>query len=125
MDGVNVTNVTSKVVLLGDNNFHAGKITLAAGAKLASGAILKRGSEENEFTEATSADEYAAVNPFEIENKTGASKVFGIRACMDGRVRMDMLRVGTATVTAADVDRLRKVGILPMKVTDLSHLDNQ
>ena len=125
MDGVNVNNVTSKVILLGDNNFHSGKITIAAGAKLAAGAVLKRGAAQDEFAIATSSDEYVAVNPFEIENKTGAPKVFGFRACVYGRVRMDMLRIGPATVTAADVDRLRKVGILPMKVTDLSQLDNQ
>jgi hypothetical protein len=125
MDGVNVNNVTSKVVLLGDNNFYSGKITLAAGAKLAAGAILKRGATQDEYAVATSVDEYTAVNPFEIENKTAAPKVFGFRACVDGRVRMDMLRVGAATVTNADIDKLRKIGILPVKVTDLSHLDNQ
>jgi hypothetical protein len=44
---------------------------------------------------------------------------------MDGRVREDMLRVGTNAVTVTDIDKLRKVGILPVKVTDLSQTDNQ
>jgi hypothetical protein len=44
---------------------------------------------------------------------------------MDGRVREDMLRVGENAATVADIDKLRKVGILPVKVTDLSHPDNQ
>jgi len=125
MGGMKVENVTSRVLMLGDNNFSSGKITLAAGATLVAGAVLKRGSGNIEFAVATSADEYAALNPFEIKNETGASKVFGFRALMDGRVREDMLRVGANTATVADIDKLRKIGILPVKVTDLSHLDNQ
>jgi hypothetical protein len=125
MGGVKTENVTSRVLMLGDNNFSSGKITLAAGATLVAGAVLKRGTGNVEFATATSTDEYAAVNPFEIKNETGAAKVFGFRALMDGRVRKDMLRVGNAAATVADIDKLRKVGILPVKVTDLSHLDNQ
>ena len=125
MAGMRVTNVTSRVLMLGDNNFSAGKITLAANATLAAGTVLKRGADSNEFVVATSSDTYAAVNPFEIKNETGASKVFGFRALMDGRVREDMLLVGDTAVTVADVDKLRNVGILPVKVTDLSKLDNQ
>jgi len=125
MGGMKVENVTSRVLMLGDNNFSSGKITLAAGATLVAGAVLKRGAGNVEFAVATSADDYAAVNPFEIKNETGNSKVFGFRALMDGRVRADMLRVGENTATVADIDKLRKVGILPVKVTDLSHLDNQ
>jgi hypothetical protein len=36
-----------------------------------------------------------------------------------------MLRIGSAATDAAANDRLRKIGILPVKVTDLSQLDNQ
>jgi hypothetical protein len=126
MGGMTVNNVTSKVVMLGDNNFQSGKITLAAGAALPAGAVLKRsGSDTSTFAAAASADEYAAVNPFEIKNETGAEKVFGFRPVMDGRVRQDMVKVSGADLTAADIDKLRKVGILPVKVTDLSVKDNQ
>lgn len=125
MGGMIVTNVTSRVLMLGDNNFRSAKITLAANATLVAGAVLKRGTDDNSFDVASITDDYAAVNPFEIKNNSGASKVFGFRALMNGRVREDMLRVGSAIVSVADIDKLRKVGILPMKVTDLSHLDNQ
>jgi hypothetical protein len=125
MGGMKITNVTSRVVLLGDNHFTSGKITLAAGATLEAGAVLKRGASPKEFAVATSADAYAAINPFELTNDTGVSKTLGFRPCMDGRVREDMLRVSGDPVTVADIDKLRGVGILPVQVTDISHLDNQ
>jgi hypothetical protein len=120
-----VENVTSRVLMLGDNHFFSGKISLAAGATLVAGAVLKRGADDTTFAAAAAGDDFAAVNPFEIKNEGATTKTVGFRACMDGRVRMDMLRVGDATVKAADIDKLRKVGILPVKVTDLSVLDNQ
>jgi hypothetical protein len=44
---------------------------------------------------------------------------------VDGHVRADMLRVGTDAINHVDTDKLRNVGILPVKVTDLSQTDNQ
>jgi hypothetical protein len=126
MGGMTTTNVTNKVVMLGDNNFVSGKIEIAAGASLAAGTVLKRsGADTITFATATSADEYAAVNPFDLENKTSEAKVCGFRPIMDGRVRQDMVKVNGAELTAADIDKLRKVGILPIRVTDLSQKDNQ
>ena len=126
MGGMKTTNVASRVVMLGDNNFQSGRITLAAGATLPAGTVLKRGGSDTiTFAIATSADEYAAVNPFEIVNVSANSKEFGFRPIMDGRVRQDLVKVNGASLTATDIDKLRKVGILPKKVTDLSVLDNQ
>jgi len=126
MGGVKTENVTNKVVMLGDNNFVSGKITIGAGVTLAAGTVLKRaGTDTITFAPATTADEYAAVNPFDIENTTAEAKVCGFRPIMDGRVRQDMVKVNGAELTAADIDKLRKVGILPIRVTDLSQKDNQ
>jgi hypothetical protein len=116
-------NITNRVVMLGDNEFQTGEITLAAGVTLVAGAVLKRVNDV--FAAAASADEFIAVNPIEIKNETQAAKDFGFRALVAGRVRADMLRVGSSATTTADNDKLRKVGILPVKVTDLSQKDNQ
>ena len=121
--GLKTENVTSRVVLLGGNHFESGSITLAASMTMPAGAVLKRDGAN--FALASDGDEFAAVNPFELKNETAAEKSFGFRAIVDGRVRADMLRIGEAGTTAAQNDRLRKVGILPVKVTDLSHTDNQ
>lgn len=126
MGGVKVENVTNRVVMLGDNNFQSGKISLAGGATLAAGTVLKRsGSDTITFAVATASDEFAAVNPFDLDNPGTETKVLGFRPILDGRVRQDMVKVNGAELTAADIDKLRKVGILPMKVTDLSQKDNQ
>ena len=124
MGGMKTNKVTSRVLMLGDNHFHTAKIKIAANTTLVEGAVLKRGADADTFAVAAAGDDFAAVNPFEIVNDTAAEKTFSFQACFDGRVREDMLRVGAATVSVTDIDKLRKVGILPMKVTDLSHLDN-
>jgi len=126
MSGMKVENITNRVIMLGDNHYVSAKITLAANTTLAQGTVLKRGGADTiTFDVATAADEYSAINPFEIKNETAAPKVFGFEALMDGRVRGDLIKVNGAPLTAADIDKLRKVGILPSKVTDLSVLDNQ
>jgi hypothetical protein len=113
--------------MLGDNHFSSAKITLPATTTLAAGGVLKRAASEldYEFEVAETTDVYAAVNPFEIKNETTEPKTLGFRVLLDGRVRQDMLRVGAAVVTHADIDKLRNIGILPVKVTDLSQTDNQ
>jgi hypothetical protein len=109
--------------MLGDNYFESGTITVPANSAIAAGAVLKRNGAA--FAAAAAADDFVAVNPFEIKNETAAAKEFGFRAIVAGRVRADMLRIGSAATDAAANDRLRKIGILPVKVTDLSQLDNQ
>ena len=63
--------------------------------------------------------------PFDLTNDKADEAVLGFRALVAGRVRADMLRIGDAVTTAAQNDMLRNVGILAVKVTDLSQLDNQ
>ena len=123
MGGMKTENVTNRVVMLGDNEFEGGQITLAAGVTAVAGAVLKR--DGNNFALAAAGDTFTAVNPFEIKNETAADKTFGFRALVAGRVRADMLRVGSAPTGVADNDKLRAYGILPVKVTDLSQKDNQ
>lgn len=123
MDGVRVENVSNKSLLLGDNLFEAAAITVAANATVPEGAALKR--DGNNFAVATAADTLIAVNPVEIKNTTSAAKTFSIRAIISGRVRLDMVRVGAAALTTAQRDQLRGYGIVAVKVTDLSKLDNQ
>ncbi|MDR2734301.1 MAG: hypothetical protein LBC99_06590 [Spirochaetota bacterium] len=49
MGGIEITNVSNKTVLLGDNYFHSGKITLAAGAVLAVGGRAVLYVQRNEY----------------------------------------------------------------------------
>jgi hypothetical protein len=150
MGGMKIENVTNRVVLLGDNHFESGIINIAAGATVAEGTVLKRdadgkfapvintdttpgthgtpasgGGWEAEPTDPVPGDAPVAVMPFSITNNKAAAADFGFRALVDGRVRLDMLRINGNPITAAQSDMLRGVGILPVKVTNLSQLDNQ
>jgi hypothetical protein len=148
--GMKIENVTNRVVLLGDNYFESGIITIAAGATVAAGTVLKRNADGKfapiintdttpgthgtpasgggwsaEPTDPVSGDVPVAVMPFDITNNKAAATDHGFRALVAGRVRLDMLRINGNPITAAQSDLLRGVGILPVKVTDLSQLDNQ
>jgi hypothetical protein len=150
MDGIKVENVTNRVVLLGDNHFESGIINIAAGETVAEGTVLKRnqdgkfvpvvntdttpgthgtpaagGGWSTEPTDPVPGDVPVAVMPFSITNGKTADDDFGFRALVAGRVRRDMLRINGNPITPAQSDMLRAVGILPVKVADLSKLDNQ
>jgi hypothetical protein len=150
MDGMKTENVTSRVILLGDNRFESGVINIAPGETVAAGTVLKR-NEDGKFapvadtdttpgtngvpasgggwttapTAPVPGDVPVAVMPFDITNKNAAADNVGLRALVQGRVRFDMLRINGSPITAFQSDMLRNVGILPVKVTDLSRLDNQ
>jgi hypothetical protein len=127
--GLKVENVTSRVVMLGDNNFESGVIAVAAGAKIAAGTVLKRAGG-NTFAPVANIDPEdgdipTAVMPFDLENGKATSDNLGFRALISGRVRADMLRIAGNPTTPEQNDMLRAQGIIAVKVTDLSQLDNQ
>jgi hypothetical protein len=150
MGGIKIENVTNRVVLLGDNCFESGAVNIAAGETVAEGTVLKRNADgrfapvvnteavpgthgtpasgggwDEEPTDPVPGDVPAAVMPFGITNDKAAAADLGFRALVQGRVRRDMLRINGRPITDAESDMLRAVGILPVKVTDLSQLDNQ
>jgi hypothetical protein len=145
-----VENVTNRVVMLGDDYYESGVITIAAGATVAAGTVLKRvadgkfapvvstattpgthgtpasgGGWSVEPTDPIPGDVPAAIMPFDTTNRKGAAADFGFRALVQGRVRLDMLRINGTAITTEQRDMLREVGILPVKITDLSQKDNQ
>jgi hypothetical protein len=109
MDGIKVENVTNRVVLLGDNYFESGAITIAAAATVAEGTVLKRledgkfapvvntdttpgthgtpaagGGWSAEPTDPVPGDVPVAVMPFSITNSKAADADFGFRALVGG-----------------------------------------
>jgi hypothetical protein len=136
--------------MLGDDYYESGVITIVAGATIAAGTVLKRNTDgkfapvvntdttpgtpgtpsadggwTTEPTDPIPGDVPAAVMPFDITNKKDAQADFGFRALVQGRVRLDMLRINGLPITAEQRDMLRQTGILPVKITDLSQKDNQ
>jgi hypothetical protein len=145
-----VENVVNRVVMLGDEQFESGVITILAGGIIKAGTVLKRnpdgkfapvvntdttpgtpgtpaagGGWEVPPTDPIPGDVPTAVMPFDIANGKDVDVDVGFRALVAGRVRADMLRINNNPLSAEQKDLLREVGILPVKVTDLSHLDNQ
>jgi hypothetical protein len=150
MDGMKVENVSNRVVMLGDECFESGVITIPAGATIAAGTVLKRNADgkfapvtnteptpgthgvpasgggwTTEPTDPIPGDVPTAVMPFDLTGKKSGDADFGFRALVQGRVRADMLKINGGPLSAEQKDMLRNVGILPVKATDLSHLDNQ
>jgi hypothetical protein len=145
-----VENVTNRVVILGDDYYESGVITIASGATIAAGTVLKRAADgkfapvvnttttpgtpgipangggwATEPTDPVPGDVPAAVMPFDITNRKADAADFGFRALVRGRVRLDMLRINGQEITTEQRDMLREIGILAVKITDLSQKDNQ
>jgi hypothetical protein len=148
--GMEVTNVSNKILALGDNIYESGYITVPAETTYKAGTVLKRleqgsfapvtdtqgtpgthgtpasgGGWEEAPTDPVPGDVPVAVIPFNIENKKAQEASIGFRALVSGRVRLDMLRINGSSITQGQSDMLRNYGILPVKVTNLSQLDNQ
>jgi hypothetical protein len=150
MGGMKVTNVKNKVVAIGDNLFESGVINIASNTTVTAGTVLKRlengkfapvvstetipgthgvpasgGGWSTEPTDPVPGDIPTAVMPWDLENLGSAPADFGFRAIVSGRVRADMLTINGQAPTAEQNDLLRSYGSVPVKVTDLSQLDNQ
>jgi hypothetical protein len=126
MGGMKIENVNGAVLLLGDNYFESGVINIGAGGTVAAGTVLTR-DDKDKFVPVEDPQENSllAVMPFDITNDKATAADLGFRALVQGRVRRDMLRINGQPITDGQSDTLRLFGILPVKVTDLSQLDNQ
>jgi hypothetical protein len=142
MDGMQTTVYENKALLLGDNFFESGSISVAANTEIKAGAFLKRTSghtfelvvDTDPFeadvggtptpVPGTSVDVPSAVLITGVKNDGNAARVFGIRPCIAGRLRADLLHVNGTPATPEQIDLIRKTGLVPVYVNDISRLDN-
>jgi hypothetical protein len=125
MGEMKTATVVNKALLLGNNHFETGLINLGAGLEITDGAFLKRTAGHTfEAVTDTTTEEPVAILPVGIKNSGAAAKDFSIRACLDGKVRVDMLHVDGTPATPEQIDLIRKYGFIPVYATDLSRLDN-
>lgn len=148
--GMEVKNVSNKVLALGNNEFESGVINVSGGATIAKGTVLKRNAD-GKFAPAVSTDPtpgthgvpaagggwatepadpvpgdlLVAVMPFDLKNEKAAAANLGFSALVSGRVRAGLLRIAGNPLTPAQFDALRDYGIIAVKVTNVSELDNQ
>lgn len=116
--------VENKSLLQGNNEFETGVLTISAEGTVPAGALLARGAAGKfQVITDTGATPPVVVNPVELKNPGTAQADIAFRALIGGRVRFDMLSVGSQGITDAQADMLRQYGIIAKKVTDISRTE--
>jgi hypothetical protein len=122
--GVSFDTVDNKkVVGIGNNVFEQGTISVAAGATVAAGTVLKRSGNAFAACNGATNEVPLAVMPFDLTNEGGATAVMGFRALTGGTVRKELLVLNGAAITKAQADALRDYGIIAADVTDVSRVN--
>jgi hypothetical protein len=121
MGEINIRPVENKIFFLGDNEFEPGILKVPASGTVPLGAFLFRDTD-GKFAAVTNTGTQTplAVNPAEIKNAAAAPAEIPFRAMIAGRVRFDLLSVNGGVITDAQADMIRRYGIIPKKVTDIS-----
>lgn len=107
-------------ILLGDNEFETGVLTVAANTTVTEGALLKRASD-GKFAVITDISTEVPVAIFigeSIANSTGNAKTYELRALISGRVDAGKCHIGSDALTAADKDLLRAHSIIALDVAE-------
>jgi hypothetical protein len=120
--GIKKKIVGEGVVALGGNEFETGLIEVPANSFVTKGTVLSRALGGN-FVKATNSADAVAVNSIDIVNEDTSAQQISFRALIDGPVRADLLRLSGSVLTAADRDNLRRVGIIPILVHDISRTE--
>lgn len=105
-------------ILLGDNEFESGALTVAANGSVTEGALLKRDSN-GKFVAVSDLSNETPVAVFvgeTLTNATASAKDFEIRAVISGRVDATKCHVGSDALTAAGKDMLRNYSIIALDV---------
>ncbi|MDR1586944.1 MAG: hypothetical protein LBS57_05765 [Treponema sp.] len=141
MGGVTFDTIVNKALQLGGGKFEQGTITVAEGAAVTAGTILKR--DGTKFAIATDTppnpgvpadgggwatppspgDIPVAVMPFDLKNEGAGSADMGFRALIGGSVRRDLLNLNGEPITNAQADVLRNYGIIAVASNDVSRVD--
>jgi hypothetical protein len=127
MDGnMKVQNFDNRPFALGDNEFESGLLSIPANAAVKRGALLLR-AEGGNFTPMTGTgdEEPVAVYPHDEDAGSTAATSVSIRAMVAGKANAAFLNVAGDPCTEAQLDMIRKYGIIPVKTKDLSVKDNQ
>jgi hypothetical protein len=112
-----------KVVGIGNNVFEQGVISVAAGATVKAGTVLKRSGAAFAACDGTQGEVPLAVVPFDLTNGGASAASMGFRALTGGMVRKDLLALNGEAITKAQADALRDYGIVAADVTDVSRVN--
>lgn len=126
-DNLKIKNIDNTAFLLGNNEFESGVITLAAGAKVDLGDMLKRDSGTGKFSKVTdtSTEIPVALATCDLTNTGSASKDYAARVLIGGKVDASFVTVNSVAATKAQYDMVRSYGIIPVPTAEINMKDNQ
>jgi len=131
-EGIKSQIVETNAVGLGGNEFENGTMTVESGSPIMRGALLIRDQTTGRFIPMTNTTETpVAINPFEFKNDSDSTRNMPIRAIVFGRVRADLLVLGTTRL--GDIpsptrellfDKIRATALcIPIQGTDISRTE--
>lgn len=112
------------ILLVGDNEFETGLLTVPANTTIAAGTIVQKSSGKFVLSEGGANEVSLAVVVTPEANSTGSGVDVPCRVAISGKVNKAMLKVGSSAATAAQTDLVRKFGLVPVKVTEVGAHDN-
>ena len=123
MKEVTTSIIENKALLQGDNHFETGAILLTAGQEVKEGAYLKRWEGKFALLTDIEKEEVVAIVPVTTKNTQSTPVTVSLRACIDGKVRADMLHINGTPANADEIDLLRKYGFTPIYANDMSRTE--
>ncbi len=114
----------SRELLLGNNFFSTGILTVPANKKIMEGTILQTASGKFTVSTAAAGEVGLCVAVDNVVNASDTAIDVAVRVCIAGPVNSELLLLGSAKATAAQADLLRTYSIVPVKVNQCGSVDN-
>ena len=111
-------------LLLGDNVFAGGIVSLGNGKTLKDGSLLTVEASGKSAASAAGANCAVYVGD-EIVNHGASAADIPVRVCIGGKLRRDAVLVGDAAIEAKAALSLRSSGLFLLEVQDIGKQDNQ
>lgn len=116
--------IEPKTLLLGDNEFETGTLTVAEAASgetinIPEGAVLTRDATSGNYKVADDTDGALFILVDHIITPITKAGDYAIRVCIKGDVNRNLVTLGGEALTDAQVDALRQNGIFALPVREV------
>lgn len=116
--------IEPKTLLLGDNEFETGTLTVAAASSggtinIQDGTVLTRDGTSGNFVPAANTSGALFVLTDHIITPITTAGNYAVRVCISGSVNRNLLNLGGVALTDAQADDLRKNNILALTVHEV------
>lgn len=112
------------ILLVGDNEFETGILTVPANTTIAAGTIVQKASGKFVLSEGEATEVSLAVVVTSETNATGSNVDIPCRVAISGKVNKKALKISSAAATDAQADLVRKFGLVPVVVNEVGKHDN-